>query len=63
MKQEEIIRDLQQIEDDLHIYNSKIVTLRFLGIRQLPIKKDVEFLNDFLKKQIKAIKKVRESLE
>lgn len=60
---QQIKDELQKLEDRLYYYNSKIVSMRFLGLNISPSKKDIDFLNIFLAEQIKDIRKLRENIE
>ena len=58
-----IVNKLQDVETALYYYNSKNVSLNFIGLRKIVTEKDILFLNDFLGQRIKDIREVKELLQ
>lgn len=58
-----IVNKLQDIETALYYYNSKNVSLNFIGLKKQVTEKDILFLNDFLGQRIKDLREAKELLQ
>lgn len=52
---------LQLMEEQLYYFNSKVVSLHWIGLKEVPSQADIRILNELLGRAIKLLREIREN--
>lgn len=57
-----IIEDLELLENQMYAVNSQIISLRWIGMKEIPTEEQIKTLNSGIGGWIKTIRKIREGI-
>jgi hypothetical protein len=55
----ELEDEIEDLDNQLYFLNSQIISLKWIGLKQIPTNNEIENLNEFLANKIKQVRKIK----